>query len=140
MPSSAPTLPTPAAEDGTSGSSVGRRLIAATMTWDAPALRALLADDVWLRALLVRDVVEHRGVEAAMRALHGWFGSADETELLHASSEPVTNRERITYRARLRPSWEPRTWHVIEQTGYLRVVDGRITRIDLTCTGFHPTA
>jgi hypothetical protein len=27
---------------------------------------------------------------------------------------------------------------VIEQTGFCRVKDGRISRIDLVCTGFHP--
>jgi hypothetical protein len=114
------------------------RLIEAMVSWDEPTLRSLLADDVWLRALLVRDVIERHDAAGAMAVFHAWYGSAYETVLLDASTERVTNRERLTYRVRLRPSWEPRTWHVIEQTGYLRVADGRIGRLDLTCTGFHP--
>jgi hypothetical protein len=117
---------------------VGRRLIDAVVGWDEPTVRALLADMVWFRALLVRDVIEVHDATAAMEVLYGWYGSAYETELLQAATEVVTTRERLTYRVRLRPSWEPGVWHLIEQTGYLRVLDGRISRLDLTCTGFHP--
>jgi hypothetical protein len=126
---SAPMAPT---------TTVGRRFIEAVVAWDEPTVRALLADDVWFRALLVRDVVECHDAISAMQVLYGWYGSAYETDLVHAATEPVTTRERLTYRVRLRPAWEPRVWHLIEQTGYLRIVDGRISRIDLACTGFHP--
>jgi hypothetical protein len=119
-------------------STVGRRLIEAVVAWDEPTVRALLADDVWFRALLVRDVVEHHDASAAMEVLYGWYGSAYDSELVDVATEAVTTRERLTYRVRLRPAWEPGVWHLIEQTGYLRAVDGRISRLDLTCTGFHP--
>jgi hypothetical protein len=119
-------------------STVGRRLIEAVVAWDEPTVRALLADDLWFRALLVRDVVEHHDVGAAMEVLHSWYGSAYDTELVHLSTEAVTTRERLIYRVRLRPVWEPGVWHLIEQTGYLRVADGRVSRLDLACTGFHP--
>jgi hypothetical protein len=119
---------------------VGRRFIEAVVAWDEPTVRALLADDVWFRALLVRDVVELHDAISAMQMLYGWYGSAYETDLVYAVTEPITTRERLTYRVRLRPAWEPRVWHLIEQTGYLRIVDGRISRLDLACTGFHPQA
>jgi hypothetical protein len=119
-------------------STVGRRLIEAVVAWDEPTVRDLLADELWFRALLVRDVVEHHDADAAVEVLHGWYGSAYATELVHLSTEAVTTRERVTYRVRLRPAWEPGVWHLIEQTGYLRVTEGRISRLDLTCTGFHP--
>jgi hypothetical protein len=44
----------------------------------------------------------------------------------------------VRYRVAERPAWVPEQWHVIAQTGYLRVRDGRISRLDLVCTGYHP--
>jgi hypothetical protein len=44
-------------------------------------------------------------------------------------------------RCRLTPGgrgWVLWLWHVIEQTGYVRVQHGRIRRLDLVCTGFVP--
>jgi hypothetical protein len=132
--STPPFLPTAPARPV---STIGQRLIEAVVAWDEPAVRALLADDLWFRALLVRDVVEHHDAAAAMEMFYGWYGSAYDTELVSLATEAVTTRERLTYRVRLRPAWEPGVWHLIEQTGYLRAVDGRISRLDLTCTGFH---
>jgi hypothetical protein len=119
-------------------STLGHRFIEAMVAWDEPSVRELLADEIWFRALLVRDVIERHDVATTLDVLHGWYGSAHETELLQAATEVVATRERLTYRVRLRPSWEPGVWHLIEQTGYLRVLDGRISRLDLACTGFHP--
>jgi flavin-dependent dehydrogenase len=39
-----------------------------------------------------------------------------------------------------RPTWAPDVWHVIEQSGYARIADGRVRRLDLVCTGFVPEA
>jgi hypothetical protein len=117
---------------------VARDLLAALAAWDEPRLRSLLADDVWMRALLVRETVESHDAESAMRALHGWYGSAVELQVLNATTYRVATREQITFRVRVRPPWAPETWHLIEQTAYLRIADGRIRRFDLICTGFHP--
>ena len=40
----------------------------------------------------------------------------------------------------VRPDWEPDVWHVVEQSAYCRVADDHVTRLDLLCTGFFPTA
>jgi hypothetical protein len=132
------TAPALSATPAPVAAAVGRSLIDAVVAWDEPAIRTLLAEDLWFRALLVRDVIEHHDAGAAMEVLYSWYGSAYETELVHLSTEAVTTRERLTYRVRLRPAWDPGVWHLIEQTGYLRVTEGRISRLDLTCTGFHP--
>jgi hypothetical protein len=117
---------------------LARTFLQAVVTCDEVALRRLLDDDVWLRAMLVRETVERHDAEQAVELFRHWFGTAHEVEVLHASTRPAATREAVTYRLRLRPHWDPGVWHVIEQTGYLRVQDGRIRRIDLVCTGFVP--
>lgn len=113
-------------------------LVDAVTTADAAALRELLAEDIWFRALLVREIVECHHRDETLTWLHGWYGTAVAREVLHVETVPVATRVRVTWRLRLRPAWAPDVWHVIEQTGYARIVDGRVRRLDLTCTGFVP--
>jgi hypothetical protein len=115
-----------------------RAFLLAVVTGDEPALRRLLDEDVWLRAMLVREVVERHDADEAVALFRGWFGTAHEVQVLHASTHLAATREAVTYGLRLRPVWAPDVWHVIEQTGYIRIHDGRIRRIDLVCTGFVP--
>ncbi len=117
---------------------VARAFLQAVVTGDDPALRALLDDDVWFRAMLVREVVEGHDADEALALFSGWFGTAHEVRVLRATTTSVATREAVTYRLRLRPHWAPEVWHVIEQTGYLRIQDGVIRRLDLVCTGFVP--
>jgi hypothetical protein len=124
------------------------RFLAALVAHDLDTAQDLLAPDVWLRALLTREVAEARDAEAATLLIRTWFDAPEGREVRDTAwtvvaAEGVPGRARIRYRFRLRPTWAPDTWHVIEQTGYLRVgPDGRITRLDLACTGYHaePTA
>jgi hypothetical protein len=118
--------------------SPGRRFVDALATWDPPALHALLDPEVWFRAMLVREVVERHDATATVALLDDWFGSAVQRELVGAGSEQLSTREHLTYRFLLRPQWAPDVWHEIEQTGYARIRDGRIRRLDLVCTGFAP--
>ena len=119
------------------------RFLAALVARDLDTVQDLLAPDVWLRALLTREVAEARDAEAATLLIGTWFEAPEDREVLDTTwtvvaSEGVPGRARIRYRFRLRPTWAPDTGHVIEQTGYLRVgPDGRITRLDLACTGYH---
>jgi hypothetical protein len=120
------------------GERVAERLLRAIVERDGAALLTRFAPDVWLRVMLVREVIEHHDAVSAVARFQGWFGSAAACEVLHAATYPVASRQHLTYRFRLRPSWAPDVWHDIEQTGYLRVRDGRVSRLDLVCTGFHP--
>lgn len=119
-------------------SPVATTLLDAIVQRDRFALTAILAPDVWLRAMVVRDVIERHGAGAAIEVFDGWFGHAHELQVLWTASYPVATREHVSYRLRLRPDWAPDTWHLIEQSGYVRVLDGRVRRIDLGCTGFVP--
>jgi hypothetical protein len=134
----AATHPPAAADPSVADRAVAQQLLDAIVTFDAGALLELFAEDVWLRALLVREVVETHDAVAALARFHGWFGDLPAVRVLHASTEPTATRHRLTYRLHLRPRWAPDVWHEIEQTGYLRVRDGRVTRLDLACTGFVP--
>jgi hypothetical protein len=130
----APTIASTVADD----LAVADRLVDAVTTADTDTLRRLLADDVWFRALLVREVVECHQVDETISWLHGWYGTAAARELLHRETTPVATRIRVAWQVRLRPAWAPDVWHVIEQSGYARIADGRVRRLDLGCTGFVP--
>lgn len=107
---------------------------------DAAALQACLAPDVWLRALLTRTVFEATDAAGVVAAYRGWLGAQDGLTVLVAEHRGLIGRHLLRYRFLLRPDWAPETWHEIEQTGYCRVRDGRISRIDLACTGYWPVA
>lgn len=124
--------------EATSDVAVAEQFLAAVVSRDHGALRALLADDVWLRGMVVREVIERHDADGALEVFQGWFGGAIDVEVVDVSAEPVATRVRVAYRLRLRPDWAPDVWHLIEQTGYLRVHDSTIRRIDLVCTGFAP--
>jgi hypothetical protein len=119
-------------------STVARRLLDAIVARDEYEMFELFAPDVWLRAMLVREVVEHHDAVAAVARFHGWFGTALAVEVQDAATSPAFSREHLRYRFRLRPAWAPDVWHVIEQSGYARIRDGRVARLDLVCTGFVP--
>ncbi len=103
-----------------------------------PALGDLLAEDVWLRCLLPRELVEHHDRAGTLATISGWFGQASQVDVEETFHRTVEGREHVGWRLRLLPDWQPDTWHRIEQVGYVRVTDGRVRRIDLVCTGFHP--
>jgi hypothetical protein len=105
---------------------------------DAGRLRSLLTDDVWLRALLVRETIELHDAAAAVALFESWYWTPVRLELEDEQHHPMIGRDFIRYRMRLVPSWDLSRWHRVEQSGYLTVREGRIRRIDLTCTGFFP--
>jgi hypothetical protein len=118
--------------------SPGQRFLAALTRRDFAGLQELLADDVWLRALLPRHLDEHYGAVETAGAFRTWYGLAQPFEAITLDHDNVVGKERISYRFLLRPEWAPDTWHVIEQMAFLSVKDGLIRKIDLVCTGFLP--
>ena len=103
-------------------------------------LATLFASNVWLRALLPRRLHESTNAPDAVEAFRGWFEGARDFRVLSLEHHPfVGGREIFSYRFLLRPDWAPEQWHVIEQVGYFRVKEGRISRIDLVCSGFLPS-
>ncbi len=128
------------AESTTStGAAVARRFLDAIATRDFDGLSAILAADVWMRALLPREIVETHSVADTMEKFRSWFAPHETLEVLATEQRTVEGREFLAYKLLVRPDWAPDVWHVVEQSGYCRVVDDRVTRIDLVCTGFFPT-
>jgi hypothetical protein len=121
-----------------SGARAARGFLEALTGRDFDAIEGLLAPDVWLRALLPRRVDEHRGADDVSAAFRAWYGATSAFEPIAFDHDPVGSKERVAYRIRLRPDWEPETWHLIEQVAFLSVRDGHIRKIDLVCTGFMP--
>jgi hypothetical protein len=132
------TAPTGTDEDPRVPASPGRRFLGALVGRDYAALDGLLADDVWLRALLPRHLEEHYGSGETAAAFRSWFERAGDLRTVARGHSVVAGKERITYRFLLRPYWEPEIDHLIEQVAFLSIKDGRIRKIDLVCTGFIP--
>jgi hypothetical protein len=105
---------------------------------DFQSFRALLADDVWCRAMLVRQVVELHSADETLRLFEDWYATPEELQLEARDHHPMMGRAFVRYRLRLRPQWAPDRWHRIEQAGYLTTASSQLSRIDLTCTGFYP--
>jgi hypothetical protein len=115
------------------------RFLEALPKRDFLALRRLLADDVWCRAMLVREIVELHTADDVVRLFESWYGTPAELQLEDQQHHPMMGRDFVRYRMRLRPHWAPERWHRVEQSGYLTVRDDRIQRVDLACTGFFPS-
>jgi hypothetical protein len=124
------TRTTPTASD------VAHRFLDAVAARDFPTLRALFASDVWMRALLPREVVETRTADDAVETFREWFAPHNSVTAVATDQHTMEGREYFSYRFRLKPDWAPDQWHVVEQSGYCRVADEQITRVDLVCTGF----
>ena len=117
--------------------SSSEQLVHAIVSRDWDALHRCLAPDVWLRALLPRSVVEsHTDVEA-ISVITGWFAAASAFEVVRAEhADAGDSRARVGWQVELLPEWAPETWHRVEQVGFCRISDGRVRRLDLSCTGF----
>lgn len=119
---------------------VTRRFLDALARRDFARVADTLAPDVWMRAMLVREIREAHDAPAAIAALKEWFATAASFEIRELEHATVEARQRLRWQFVLRPDWAPDTPHRIEQVGYAAVRRGRITRLDVVCTGFHPMA
>ena len=91
-----------------------------------------------MRALLPPGLSELQGATQIIENLRGWFGGAEEFEVLDGTVGEVGGRLHVAWRLRLRPTpWGDQAWHVIEQQAYLQAGE-RINTIDLLCSGFQP--
>jgi TusA-related sulfurtransferase len=100
-------------------------------------------DHVLRSWLIAGRVGERLGLEAGGReSLYyvvtlAWVGCVAETPVVAARVEPLADRISARYRFLLH---QQEGWEVIEQQMYLDVDEqGRVTAIDLLCSGFRPT-
>lgn len=111
---------------------VGTLFIRALISRDWTALRSCFHDEVQFRGLIPSGLREARDSESASNLLHTWFGDADTLVLLASEVQTMHDRLALTYRLRLHED----QWYVVEQRVYCDVVNGRIQRMDLMCSGF----
>jgi hypothetical protein len=89
-----------------------------------------------MRALIPPGPIEVSGAEAAAEKFASWFADAEELELIRSSSDTVADRLHIFYRLRVRRPGDLRK--IVEQHLLCAFDDGRITALDLVCSGFRP--
>jgi hypothetical protein len=119
-----------------SATDLGGAFVTALVDGDAPRLAGTLAPDVQMRALLPPGTIEVLGAEAVAGKFVGWFGSAEQLELIRSNSEPVADRLHLSYRLRIKRPGEP--WKMVEQHLLCAHDAGSITALDLVCSGFRP--
>jgi hypothetical protein len=117
---------------------VACRLLDAIVTRDFDSIGVILAPDVRMRALLPRSIVQTDTAEAAVETFREWFGAHKSCTVISTEQHTVEGRDFLSYKLRVQPDWAPDVFHVVEQSGYCRVTDDRVTRLDLVCTGYFP--
>lgn len=104
---------------------------------DFAATRRVLADDIRFRALVPPGLRTESDADGTIERLTAWFGGADSFDVESSSIGEIEGRAAVTYRFRLH---DADGWQSIEQHLMIDVEDGRITAIDLLCSGFRSIA
>ena len=106
---------------------------------DYARLGAALAADACLRALLPAGLREWAGAETIADRFARWFGDTEDFELVEAIVGEVGGRLHLHWRVRLRATRLGPGWFTVEQQAYADTDEaGRISRLDLLCTGYRP--
>jgi hypothetical protein len=112
---------------------VASAFVSAVTGRDFARQEQLLAAEVRFRGLTPNGLRTADTAGGAVGWLRRWFGDADRAETLARSAEPVADRYRMSWRLRVR---EDGQWYEVEQSAYCTVGAGRITELDLVCSGF----
>jgi hypothetical protein len=108
---------------------------------DFSRLGDALAAEARLRALLPPGLREWTGAEVIAGQFDRWFGDTEDFELVEATVGEVADRLHLHWRLRLRAVRLGTGWFTVEQQAYADTADGgRITRLDLLCTGYRREA
>src|SRR6185503_18791598 len=108
----------------------------ALVTGDFHRLTTMFVADVHMRALIPPGPVELSGAAAAAAKFASWFGGSKRLELVRTGSDEVGDRLHIFYRLRVKRSDDPTS--IVEQHLFCSLDEGRITALDLVCSGFRP--
>jgi hypothetical protein len=111
---------------------VGQRFVSAFADRDFARVQACFDREAKFRALIPPGVCEAADAAGATSHLHEWFGGADHFEILSSELGTVVDRLRIAYQLRVH---DADGWQVFEQQAYCDVRDGKITAMDLLCSG-----
>jgi hypothetical protein len=121
--------------DARNGDSVATEFLDALARQDWAVVHSLLDHRVSFRVLTPRALREADDDTSAMVWLVRWFGDADELITLRSEVSTMYDRVSLNYCFRLHKD----RWYAIEQRGYADVVNGKITKINLVCSGFRPS-
>lgn len=116
---------------------VGETFIAALVGRDFAALEDCFHPEVHFRALIPPGIREATTAAGGVEHMRRWFADADHHELLRSAVETVADRLHVAYRFKVH---DADGWQIIEQQAFADVREGRITHIDLLCTGFRVVA
>ncbi|HTX28728.1 MAG TPA: hypothetical protein VME19_17095 [Streptosporangiaceae bacterium] len=106
---------------------------------DFAGLGGTLAGGACMRALLPSGLREWTGAEVVADRFERWFGDTEAFELVEAAVGEVGGRLHLHWRLRLRAERLGPGWFTVEQQAYADTDNsGRITRLDLLCTGYRP--
>jgi hypothetical protein len=106
---------------------------------DFPRLGGALAAGARMRGLLPSGLQEWTGAEVIADRFARWFGNTEDFEFLESSTGQVGGRLHLYWRLRLRAERLGAGWFTVEQQAYADTAEGgRITRLDLLCTGYLP--
>jgi hypothetical protein len=114
---------------------LAERLVAAIAAQDQAQIAGCFAEAVEFRAMVPPGVRERSGASEVGALVAGWFSDSTVLELADVSSTEVGDRLHIRYRFTGVEDGQP---YVVEQQLYCTVVDDKIERADLLCSGFRP--
>jgi ketosteroid isomerase-like protein len=120
----------------TEATEVGRRFVDALSQRDWEAARALLADDVKLRALVPKTLREEQGRDAVVARFKFWWDGLDDFRLLESSVDEMAGLAEVRYRFFGHDADDGDV--TVEQQCFLMVEDGSIAAINSVCSGFRP--
>jgi hypothetical protein len=119
-----------------SATDLGKTFVEALAARNFGWLADTLAPEVQMRALIPPGPVELSGAAAAAAKFEAWFGGSDRLELVRYGGDDVGDRLHVYYRLRTKNGGDP--WRIIEQHLFCTLETGRITALDLVCSGFRP--
>jgi SnoaL-like domain len=119
-----------------SATDLGTGLVAALAERDFSRFAETLTPDVRMRALIPPGPIELSGADTAAAKFSSWFADAEEFELIRSGSDTVADRLHVFYRLRVKKPGDQTK--IVEQHLLCALDEGRITALDLVCTGFRP--
>jgi TusA-related sulfurtransferase len=115
---------------------VARQFAAAIAACDFRSLGDLLVTDARLRYLVPGGPGDVAGATEIAAKFAQWFDALDTVDALEVLAERIADRTSLRYRYRTHGH---DGWGLVEQQLYLDVdPDGRISRLDVLCSGFRP--
>ena len=114
------------------------RFFAALRARDYDDLAASFTPNAKLRALVPTALREEDGPDAIVARFKVWIGDLGEYEFTGGEVDDVLGQVHVRYRFR---GIDPEDGlSETEQHAYATVEDGRISRLNIVCTGFRPVA